>query len=102
MPRIYSTPMSSTTTATKKGGDKVVGFCGHNCSVLTPFVAAPGNRKAIFNRGLTPNINPNPRYRKKPKRGRKPIFDPALFEERFHTIARVFAWEDKFCRLLRR
>src|SRR6202012_1131357 len=37
------------------------------------------NRKAIFNRGMVPNINPNPRGRKQPKRGRKPIFQPALF-----------------------
>jgi hypothetical protein len=26
----------------------------------------------------------------------------AIFEERFHTIERVFAWEDKFRRLLLR
>lgn len=60
------------------------------------------NRKAIFNRGMVPNINPTPRGRKQPKRGRKPIFDPAIFEERFRTIERVFAWEDKFRRLLLR
>ena len=60
------------------------------------------NRKAIFNRGMTPNINPNPRARKTPKRGRKPLFDPAIFKERFRTIERVFAWEDKFRRLLLR
>jgi transposase len=60
------------------------------------------NRKAIFNRGMVPNINPNPRGRKQPKRGRKAIFDPAIFEERFRTIERVFAWEDKFRRLLLR
>ena len=60
------------------------------------------NRKMIFNRGMVPNINPNPRGRKQPKRGRKPIFDPAIFEERFRTIERVFAWEDKFRRLLLR
>jgi len=34
--------------------------------------------------------------------GRKPLFDPAIFEERFRTIERVFAWEDKFRRLLLR
>ncbi|MEA2730461.1 MAG: hypothetical protein QOF70_4936, partial [Acetobacteraceae bacterium] len=56
------------------------------------------NRKAIFNRGMVPNINPNPRGRKQPKRGRKPIFEPAIFKERFWTIERVFAWEDKFRR----
>ena len=60
------------------------------------------NRKAIFNRGMIPNINPNARGRKQPKRGRKPLFDPAIFEERFRTIERVFAWEDKFRRLLLR
>jgi hypothetical protein len=60
----------------------------------------PHNRKAIFNRGMVPNINPNPRGRKHPKRGRKPLFDPAIFEERFRTIERLFAWEDKFRRLL--
>lgn len=60
------------------------------------------NRKAIFNRDMKPNINPNPRGRKTPKRGRKPLFDPAIFDERFRTIERVFAWEDKFRRLLLR
>ena len=58
------------------------------------------NRKAIFNRGMVPNIPENPRGRKTPKRGRKRFFDPALFRERFFTIERVFAWEDKFRRLL--
>ena len=60
------------------------------------------NRKAIFNRGLVPNIPANPRGRKTSKRGRKPVFDQALYQERFFTIERVFAWEDKFRRLLLR
>ncbi len=60
------------------------------------------NRKAIFNRGMIPNINENPRGRKTPKRGRKRLFVPAIFQERFRTIERVFAWEDKFKRLLLR
>jgi transposase len=60
------------------------------------------NRKTIFNRGMIPNINPNVRGRKQPKRGRKPLFESAIFEERFWTIERVFAWEDKFRRLLLR
>jgi hypothetical protein len=60
------------------------------------------NRKAIFNRGMVPNIPENPRGRKTSKRGRKPIFDPAIFKECFYTIERVFAWEDKFKRLLMR
>ena len=58
------------------------------------------NRKAIFNRGRVPNVPANPRGRKTPKRGRKPMFEPALYQERFRTIERVFAWEDKFRRLL--
>ena len=62
----------------------------------------PRNRKALFKRGMAPSINPNPRGRKWPRRGRKPRFDPAIFEERFRTIERVFAWEDKFRRLLMR
>jgi hypothetical protein len=60
------------------------------------------NRKAIFNRGMIPNINENPRGRKTTKRGRKPLFDAQIFKERFDTIERVFAWEDKFKRLLLR
>jgi hypothetical protein len=60
------------------------------------------NRKAIFNRGMVPNIPSNPRGRKQPKRGRNPIFEPAIFKERFRTIERVFAWKDKFRRLLLR
>ena len=143
-----------TTTAAKKGGDnigfnghkrvfgdKVVPFCDRNCNVISPFVAAPGNRneslllrpalakltdtaravgidlrgsivsldgvydcwanrKAIFNRGMTPNINENVRGRKTTKRGRKRLFDAAILKERFRTIERVFAWEDKFRRVL--
>ncbi len=41
----------------------------------------PPNRKAICNRGMVPNINSNSRSRKGPKRGRKPLFDPAIFKE---------------------
>src|SRR5260370_32387564 len=51
---------------------------------------------------MIPNINPNSRGRKTPKRGRRPLFDPAIFEERFNTIERLFGWEDKFRRLLLR
>ncbi|MBD2082896.1 transposase [Leptolyngbya sp. FACHB-17] len=60
------------------------------------------NRKAIFNRGMVPNIPENLRGRKTSKPRRKPIFNPALFQERFRTTERVFAWEDKFRRLLLR
>jgi len=50
----------------------------------------------------SPNIPENPRGRKTPKRGRRQHFDSAIFEERVRTIERVFAWEDKFRRLLLR
>jgi hypothetical protein len=60
------------------------------------------NWKAIFNRGMVPNINANPRGRKFAKRGRKPLFNADIFRERFDTIERVFGWEDKFRRLLLR
>ena len=58
------------------------------------------NRKMIFNRGMTPNINENPRSRKTTKRGPKRVFSAAICKERFPTIERVFAWEDKFRRVL--
>jgi hypothetical protein len=120
-----------------------VPFCDRNCNIITPFVAAPGNRnevillipaisnlkkivkligidlkssimsldgiynsrtnrKAIFNLGMIPNIPENRRGRKKSKRGRKQTFCQRIFKERFRTIERVFAWEDKFKRLLLR
>ncbi len=59
------------------------------------------NRKLIFNNNMTPNINKNKRNSKSSK-GRKPKFDKKIFKERFRTIERVFAWEDKFKRLLLR
>jgi transposase len=59
------------------------------------------NRKGVFNAGMKPNIKENPRNRKKPKRGRKRLFDGVLYKLRF-TIERTFAWEDKFKRLLLR
>jgi hypothetical protein len=51
---------------------------------------------------MRPNIPENRRGRKTPKRGRKRHFAAAIFKERFCTIERVFAWEDKFRRLLLR
>jgi transposase len=82
---------------------KAVGFDLHGRIVsLDGVYDCRPNRKAIFNQGMIPNINPNSRGRKTPKRGRKPLFDPAIFEERFNTIERLFGWEDKFRRLLLR
>ena len=45
-------------------------------------------------------FNENKRNRKATKRGRKRFFSASIFKERFSTIERVFAWEDKFKRLL--
>ena len=59
------------------------------------------NRKAIFNAGLIPNINENPRNRKTPKPGRKRLFNAAIHSLRL-CVERTFAWEDKFKRLLLR
>jgi hypothetical protein len=52
------------------------------------------NLKTICNRDMVPKINLNSRGRKRPRRGRKPRCDPAIFEERLRTIERLFAWED--------
>lgn len=82
---------------------QVVGVTLRGCIVsLDGGYDCIANRKAIFNRGMVPNINENVRGRKSPKRGRKRLFDAAIFQERFQTIERVFAWEDKFRRLLLR
>jgi transposase len=59
------------------------------------------NRKAIFNAGMIPNIMENPRHRKRPKRGRKRLFNEAIHALR-ERVERTFAWEDKFKRLLLR
>ena len=59
------------------------------------------NRKSIFNRGMVPNIPENKRNRKKPKRGRKRLFNEEVHQLRL-TVERTFAWEDKFKRLLLR
>ncbi len=60
------------------------------------------NRKMIFNTGMIPNIKENKRNRKSSKRGRKRFYDEAIFQERFATVERAFAWEDKFKRVLLR
>ncbi len=59
------------------------------------------NRKALFNRGMVPNIPENKRNRKKPKPGPKRVFDSGLHDLRL-AVERTFAWEDKFKRLLLR
>lgn len=59
------------------------------------------NRKDIFNRGMIPNIPENKRNRKKTKRGRKHLFNQAIHDLRL-AVERMFAWEDKFKRVLLR
>lgn len=58
------------------------------------------NRKEIFNAKMVPNIKENPRNRKKAKRGRPRLYQESIFQERFETIERDFAWEDKFRKLV--
>ena len=58
------------------------------------FAIAGSIGRRIFNRGMVPNINANPRGRRATKRGRKPLFDAAIVKERFHTVERVFSWEE--------
>ncbi|MFM0674559.1 hypothetical protein [Paraburkholderia sediminicola] len=63
----------------------------------------PAHRKVIFYHGMTPKTPENPRGRQKKRAGAADSpFDPALFEERFRAIKRVFAAEDKFRSLLLR
>ena len=82
---------------------RIVGFNLKNIIVsLDGIYDCRANRKAIFNRGMIPNINENKRGRKTLKPGPKRLFVPAIFQERFSTIERVFGWEDKFKRLLLR
>jgi len=50
---------------------------------------------------MIPNITETPRNRKRPKRGRKRLFNAAIHALRMR-VERTFAWEDKFKRLLLR
>jgi transposase len=56
-------------------------------------------RKVCFNHKVRPNIAENKRNRKTPKRGRKRLFNPEVYKQRF-TCERTFAWIDKFRALL--
>ncbi len=56
-------------------------------------------RKVCFNHLVIPNIAENKRNRKKPKRGRKRLFNADIYKQRF-TSERSFAWIDKFRALL--
>jgi hypothetical protein len=59
------------------------------------------HRQGIFNAGMIPNLNENPRHRKRTQRGRKRLFNEAIHALQAH-VDRTFAWEDKFKRLLLR
>lgn len=56
-------------------------------------------RKVCFNHKVVPNIAENKRNRKTPKRGRKRLFNPERYKQRF-VCERSFAWIDKFRALL--
>ena len=56
-------------------------------------------RKVCFNHHVIPNICENKRNRKSVKRGRKRLFNAAIYKQRF-TSERSFAWIDKFRALL--
>jgi transposase len=56
-------------------------------------------RKVCFNHQVIPNICENKRNRKAVKRGRRRLFDAAIYKQRF-TSERSFAWVDKFRALL--
>jgi hypothetical protein len=85
-----------------KTGAKRVGLVltGAYLHLDSGFDSTP-NRKGIFNAGMIPNIPENPRNRKRTKRGRKRLFNAAIYALR-PRVDRPFAWEDKFKRLLLR
>jgi transposase len=56
-------------------------------------------RKVCFNHRVIPNIAENKRNRKSTKLGRKRLFNPTLYKDRFAS-ERTFAWIDKFRALL--
>ena len=56
-------------------------------------------RKVCFNHQVIPNICENQRNRKQAKRGRKRLFNAAIYKQRFSS-ERSFAWIDKFRALL--
>lgn len=58
-------------------------------------------RKVCFNHRVVPNMAENKRNRKSVKRGRKRLFNPQIYKDRF-VSERSFAWIDKFRALLLR
>lgn len=56
-------------------------------------------RRVCFNHKVIPNIAVNSRNQRKLRRGRKRLFRPDIYRQRF-TSERTFAWIDKFRALL--
>lgn len=56
-------------------------------------------RQTCFNYGVIPNIAENKRNRKQAKRGRKRLFNPEVYKQRY-ALEHTFAWVDKYKRLL--
>ena len=56
-------------------------------------------RRVCFNHKVIPNIAVNSRNQHRVKRGRKRLFNPVVYRQRF-TSERTFAWIDKFRALL--
>ncbi len=56
-------------------------------------------RRVCFNHKVIPNIAENTRNRKKPKRGRKRLFNAVIYKNRFIN-ERSFGWIDKYRALL--
>jgi transposase len=79
----------------KRLGLSLVGSCLNADAIFDTRDA----RKVCFNHKVIPNIAENKRNRKTTKRGRKRLFNPALYKQRF-ACERTFAWIDKFRALL--
>jgi transposase len=73
-------------------------FCGAYFNADSAFDTRDA-RKTCFNHSLIPNMAENKRNRKKPKQGRKRLFNAEVYQRRF-VAERSFAWIDKFKRLL--
>jgi len=56
-------------------------------------------RNYCFNHTLIPNSPGNPRHQKRPRRGRKRLFNPLVYKKRL-SIERTFAWLDSYRALL--
>jgi transposase len=97
----HESPLFSNAFQHLKRISKSVGFTLKNVVMsLDSAYDSFKNRKQIFNAGMIPNIKENPRNRQKNKPGPERFFKESIFKERFQTVERTFAWEDKFKRLL--